>query len=147
MKALDIIALVLLIVGGLNWLLVGLFEFDLVASIFGGQDAILSKIIYILVGLSALYCLKFFGLITDDDARHTAADDTTHRTADDTPGNRPVRGDTHDTADTGTTTDDTLGDRTTAGDTRTTTDDPDDLTNTTDEGTVRNRRTDDTDRL
>ncbi len=149
MKALDIIALVLLIVGGLNWLLVGLFEFDLVASIFGGQDAILSKIVYILVGLSALYCLKFFGLITDDGARHTAAADrdaANHAAApdndaepramaDDKPSNRPV--------DAG----DTAGTRTTAGDTRTATNDPDDLTNTTDEGDVRNRRTDDTDRL
>lgn len=63
MKALDNIALILLIVGGLNWLLVGLFEFDLVAKIFGGQDELLSKIVYVLVGLSALYSLKFLGLI------------------------------------------------------------------------------------
>lgn len=70
MKALDMIALALVIIGGLNWLLVGLFEFDLVASIFGGQDAILSKIIYILVGLSALYSLKFFAYINNHyDAR------------------------------------------------------------------------------
>lgn len=54
MKALDTIALILLIVGGLNWLLVGLFEFDLVATIFGGQEELLSKIVYVLVGLSAL---------------------------------------------------------------------------------------------
>jgi uncharacterized protein len=65
MKALDSIALILLIIGGLNWLLVGLFEFDLVAAIFGGQDAILSKIVYILVGLSAIYCIKLFGRIKD----------------------------------------------------------------------------------
>ncbi|MFD2829248.1 DUF378 domain-containing protein [Corticicoccus populi] len=64
MKALDIVALILLIVGGLNWLLVGLFEFDLVASLFGSQEAILSKVVYILVGLSALYSLKFIGLIS-----------------------------------------------------------------------------------
>lgn len=63
MKALDIVALILLIIGGLNWLLVGLFEFDLVATLFGGQDAIIAKIVYILVGISALYCLKFIGLI------------------------------------------------------------------------------------
>lgn len=63
MKTLDGIALGLTIVGGLNWLLVGLFEFDLVASIFGGQTALLAKIVYILVGISALYCLKFFGYI------------------------------------------------------------------------------------
>ncbi|MFH8134482.1 DUF378 domain-containing protein [Pantoea osteomyelitidis] len=60
MKTLDVVALVLLIVGGLNWLLVGLFQFDLVAAIFGGQAAILSRIIYIVVGLCALYCITFF---------------------------------------------------------------------------------------
>ncbi|MGX7395635.1 DUF378 domain-containing protein [Carnobacterium mobile] len=65
MKTLDSIALGLLIVGGLNWLLVGLFEFDLVATIFGGQTAILSKIIYVIVGLCALYALKFFPLISN----------------------------------------------------------------------------------
>ncbi|MEC6748402.1 DUF378 domain-containing protein [Marinilactibacillus sp. XAAS-LB27] len=63
MKTLDNIALALLIVGGLNWLLVGLFEFDLVATIFGGETALLSKIVYIVVGLCALYSLKFFPLI------------------------------------------------------------------------------------
>ncbi|WP_057896222.1 DUF378 domain-containing protein [Liquorilactobacillus oeni] len=63
MKTLDNIALALLIIGGLNWLFVGLFNFDLVATIFGGQTAILSKVIYIIVGLCALYSLKFFPLI------------------------------------------------------------------------------------
>lgn len=70
MKALDSIALALLIVGGLNWLLVGLFEFDLVATIFGGQDALLSKVVYVVVGLCALYCLKFFGLLSRNGNRH-----------------------------------------------------------------------------
>lgn len=65
MKVADMIALALVIIGGLNWLLVGLFEFDLVASLFGGQDAILSKIVYILVGLAALYSLKFFKHINE----------------------------------------------------------------------------------
>ncbi|ATO43515.1 MAG: DUF378 domain-containing protein [Loigolactobacillus coryniformis] len=63
MKTLDSIALGLLIIGGLNWLLVGLFNFDLVATIFGGQTALLSKIVYIVVGICALYSLKFFSLI------------------------------------------------------------------------------------
>lgn len=49
---LDRLALVLLIIGGLNWLLVGLFEYDLVASIFGGQTAFISKVIYTLVGIA-----------------------------------------------------------------------------------------------
>ncbi|AGY80792.1 MULTISPECIES: DUF378 domain-containing protein [Carnobacterium] len=66
MKTLDSIALALLIVGGLNWLLVGLFEFDLVATLFGGQTSLLSKIVYIIVGLCALYSLKFFPLLTSN---------------------------------------------------------------------------------
>lgn len=55
MKALNMLTLVLLIVGGINWGLVGLFQFDLVAAIFGGQDAPLSRVVYTLVGLSALW--------------------------------------------------------------------------------------------
>ena len=57
MKAINLVTLLLVIVGGLNWGLVGLFEFDLVAEIFGGQDAALSRIVYVLVGLSALWQL------------------------------------------------------------------------------------------
>ncbi|WP_309083111.1 DUF378 domain-containing protein [Chelativorans sp.] len=57
MHALNVITLLLIIVGGLNWLLVGLFQFDLVAAIFGGQDAMLARIVYVLVGLSALWQL------------------------------------------------------------------------------------------
>ncbi len=58
MKTLDIIATVLLIVGGLNWGLVGAAHFDLVASIFGmkfGETSPLSSAVYLLVGLAALY--------------------------------------------------------------------------------------------
>lgn len=72
MKAVDTIALVLLIVGGLNWLLVGLFDFDLVATLFGDMT-MLSRIVYVLVGLSALWCLRFFGFLNrnDQDTRTT----------------------------------------------------------------------------
>ena len=56
MRLISRIALALLIVGGINWGLIGFFQFDLVASIFGGQDAVLSRIIYGLVGISALVC-------------------------------------------------------------------------------------------
>lgn len=56
----DIVALILLIIGGLNWFLVGIFQFDLVSFIFGGQAALLSRIIYTLVGLSAMWCISFF---------------------------------------------------------------------------------------
>jgi hypothetical protein len=53
MRALDSIALILLIVGGLNWGLVGAFQFDLVATLFGEASA-LSRLVYVLVGLSAV---------------------------------------------------------------------------------------------
>jgi uncharacterized membrane protein YuzA (DUF378 family) len=54
MRALNILTLVLLIVGGLNWLLVGAIDFDLVAALFGDMSP-LSRIVYVLVGLSAVY--------------------------------------------------------------------------------------------
>ena len=54
MKALHCIAFTLLVVGGLNWLLVGIFKWDLGMLLFGSQEAIVSRIIYILVGLSAI---------------------------------------------------------------------------------------------
>ena len=54
----DSIALILSIVGCLNWGLVGIFGFDLVAWLFGGQDAILSRIVYTLVGLAGLWCIS-----------------------------------------------------------------------------------------
>lgn len=53
----DTIALILSIIGSLNWGLVALFKFDLVAWIFGGQSALLSRIIYGLVGLAGLWCI------------------------------------------------------------------------------------------
>ena len=59
MSVLGIVALVLLIVGGLNWALVGLFDFDLVAALFGEMTT-LSRIVYVLVGLAALYALSLF---------------------------------------------------------------------------------------
>lgn len=63
LNSLQWIALILLIVGGLNWGLVGLFDFDLVAAIFGMMSA-LSRIVYILVGLSAIYTLGTLGRLT-----------------------------------------------------------------------------------
>ena len=59
MRALNIVTLLLIIIGGINWGLVGLFEFNLVAAIFG-VGSVLSRIVYILVGLSALYQLVPF---------------------------------------------------------------------------------------
>ena len=55
---LDKISLVLTIIGALNWGLVGLFQFDLVAWIFGSQAAIASRIIYIVVALAGLWCVS-----------------------------------------------------------------------------------------
>ncbi|USN53076.1 MAG: DUF378 domain-containing protein [Candidatus Nomurabacteria bacterium] len=56
MNVMDWIAMILLVIGGLNWGLYGAFEFDLVATIFGDLSVV-SKIVYVLVGLSALYVL------------------------------------------------------------------------------------------
>ena len=55
---LDTISLLLVIIGAINWLLVGVFQFDLVAWIFGGQGAIISRIIYTLVGAAGLWCIS-----------------------------------------------------------------------------------------
>ena len=55
---LDRISLLLTIVGGINWLLVGLFQFDLVAYIFGGQAATISRILYAVIGIAALWCIS-----------------------------------------------------------------------------------------
>ena len=54
----DATALTLVIIGALNWGLIALFQFDLVAAIFGGSDSVFSRIIYGLVGLAGLYCIK-----------------------------------------------------------------------------------------
>ena len=65
----DRIALVLAIVGGINWGSVGLFRFDIVAWLFGGQTATVSRVVYTLVGLSALWCVSLLfrtDSVTDD---------------------------------------------------------------------------------
>lgn len=64
MKFLNCIALTLVIVGALNWLLVGLFEFNLVDAIFG-VSSILSRIIYGLVGLAGIWSIAFYSKISD----------------------------------------------------------------------------------
>ena len=58
MTILDRAALLLAIVGGVNWGLVGIFRFDLVSWLCGGQTAILARIIYTLVGVAALWCVS-----------------------------------------------------------------------------------------
>ena len=54
----DTVSLLLVIIGAVNWLLVGVFQFDLVAWLFGGQGALLSRIIYSLVGIAGLWCIS-----------------------------------------------------------------------------------------
>ena len=58
MSILDRIALLLTVIGGINWGLVGIFRFDLVAWICGGQDAIIARIVYTLVGIAAQWCVS-----------------------------------------------------------------------------------------
>ena len=58
MKIIDRIALILVIVGALNWGSIGLFRFDIVAWIFGGQGALVSRIIYTLVALAGIWCIS-----------------------------------------------------------------------------------------
>ena len=68
----DKLALILLIIGGINWGLVGIFRFDLVAWLFGGSDAILSRAIYIIVAISAIWCITL--LFRSDDKLIEATD-------------------------------------------------------------------------
>ena len=69
---LDKISLVLVIIGALNWGSIGLFQFDIVAWIFGGQGAILSRIIYTIIALAGIWCISL--LFRESDA--IAAADT-----------------------------------------------------------------------
>ncbi|MCR5663293.1 MAG: DUF378 domain-containing protein [Oscillospiraceae bacterium] len=66
----DRIALALAIIGGLNWGSIGLFRFDVVAWLFGGQTATVSRVIYTLVGLAALWCVSLLfrsDAVTDEE--------------------------------------------------------------------------------
>ncbi|WP_081411965.1 DUF378 domain-containing protein [Alicyclobacillus herbarius] len=51
------VALTLVIIGAVNWLLVGLFQFDAVAALLGGVDSLLSRIVYVIIGLAGLYAI------------------------------------------------------------------------------------------
>jgi len=59
MKILDTIALILVVIGGINWGLIGFFQFNLVGSLFGNVS-MLTRIIYSLVGVASIYSIKFF---------------------------------------------------------------------------------------
>ena len=62
----DRIALILAIIGGINWGSVGLFRFDLVAWICGGQTSLVSRIIYTIVGLASIWCISLLFRESDD---------------------------------------------------------------------------------
>ena len=72
---LDRIALILVVLGALNWGSIGLFQFDIVAWIFGGQGAIVSRILYTLVALAGIWCVS---LLFRERTIITAADDVDH---------------------------------------------------------------------
>ena len=66
-KPLDWTALSILIIGAINWGLIGLFEFDLIASVFGGMHSWISRILYAIVGIAGIYALGLFNKVEIDD--------------------------------------------------------------------------------
>ena len=69
MEIINKIALILSIIGSLNWGSIGLFKFDIVAWIFGGTDGIISRVIFTLVGLAGLWCISILFKLKYDDER------------------------------------------------------------------------------
>ena len=70
MAIVNKIALALIIVGALNWGLVGLFSFDLVAWIFGGATAVMARILYILIALAGVWSISMLFMDTEEHATH-----------------------------------------------------------------------------
>ncbi|MHC1747580.1 MAG: DUF378 domain-containing protein [Cellulosilyticaceae bacterium] len=64
-RTFDYIALSLVIIGAINWGLIGFFQFDLVASLFGGMSSWISRVIYALVGIAGIYSLTLYGRVYD----------------------------------------------------------------------------------
>ena len=62
MKTINKIAMILCILGGLNWGLIGFFQFDAVAWIFGGQDSVISRILYVIISIASVWCISLFFL-------------------------------------------------------------------------------------
>ena len=77
MMIVNKIALVLVILGAINWGLVGLFSFDLVAWIAGGPAAILARIIYIVIALAGIWCISML-FMDDEEEHHTTTASHTH---------------------------------------------------------------------
>lgn len=67
MKALDFTALTLVIVGAINWGLIGFFKFNLISTIFGGETSIISRIIYAIVGIAGLYSITTYSKMNSND--------------------------------------------------------------------------------
>ncbi len=74
-SGMDIFALILVIIGAINWGLIGFFQFDLVAAIFGGQLSVWSRIIYAIVGLAGLWGISVL-LKTNSDHDHSSTSHT-----------------------------------------------------------------------
>ncbi|OOB79043.1 MAG: DUF378 domain-containing protein [Epulopiscium sp. Nele67-Bin002] len=64
----DYIALALIIIGAINWGLIGFFQFDLIASLFGGMESWISRVIYGIVGISGIYSLTLFGRVAENNS-------------------------------------------------------------------------------
>lgn len=78
MVIVDKIALALVIIGGLNWGSIGIFQFDFVGFICGGSDSVLSRIIFTLVCIAAIWCISI--LFRSDNVDENAIDDSSHYT-------------------------------------------------------------------
>lgn len=64
MKAFNFIVLLLVVIGAINWGLIGFFQINVISLIFGGNAAIISRVIYALVGLAGLWSISYFGKVT-----------------------------------------------------------------------------------
>ncbi|MDR0999671.1 MAG: DUF378 domain-containing protein [Clostridiales bacterium] len=79
-KALDMTALTLVVIGAINWGLVGLFKLDVIATLFGGMESWFSRIIYAVIGLAGLYCLSLYSKMSQE--RYTGDQSVTDRDLD-----------------------------------------------------------------
>ena len=70
-RPLDWTALTLVIIGAINWGLIGLFRFDLIATLFGGMESAISRVIYVIIGLAGLYCLSLYMKVDDESQQRT----------------------------------------------------------------------------
>jgi hypothetical protein len=68
-RTFDNIALALIIIGAINWGLIGFFQFDIIAAIFGGMASWISRVIYAVVGICGIYCLTLFGRISESGSK------------------------------------------------------------------------------